>query len=132
MEATQEACQSSKETHQNSQEIQVQTSQGNKEVQTCMGSSKRLCTYSCAVYAKKFDLLNTKDGNNLRGMPEQQKDSSELSRSPSTDKPRQQRGMGSSKRLCTYSCAVYAKKFDLLNTKDGNNLRGMPEQQKDS
>ena len=40
------ACQNSKEIHQNSQEIQVQTSQGNKEVQTWMGSSKRLSTCS--------------------------------------------------------------------------------------
>ena len=36
--------------------------------------------------------LTQKDGNNSRGIPEQQGDSSELSRNPSTEKPRQQRG----------------------------------------
>ena len=34
MEPAEEVCQNSKEAHQNSQEIQLQTSQGNKEVQT--------------------------------------------------------------------------------------------------
>ena len=33
-----------KETYQNSEEIQVQTSQGSQEIQALMGSSKGLCT----------------------------------------------------------------------------------------
>ena len=36
--------------------------------------------------------LTQTDGNNSRVMPEQQEDSSELSRDPSTDKARQQGG----------------------------------------
>ena len=47
--------------------------------------------YSCAIYAKKFDLSICKHGNNSKGMPEQQEDSSDLSGSPSTGNPRQQR-----------------------------------------
>ena len=49
-------------------------------------------TYSCKVCAKKFNFFTHKDGNNSRGMPEQQGDSSELSRNPCTDKPWQQSG----------------------------------------
>ena len=39
------------------------------------------------------------DGSNSRGMPEQQGDWSELSRNPSTDKPRQQRGTNMDRKL---------------------------------
>ena len=37
-------CQNSKKSHQNPQDVQVQTSQSIKEVQTWMESSKRLCS----------------------------------------------------------------------------------------
>ena len=47
--------------------------------------------YCGAVYAKKFNLLNTQAENNSRGMPEQQRNSSELSRNPSRDNSRQQK-----------------------------------------
>ena len=58
-------------------------------------------TYSCAVYAKKFDLLNTLGWKQLKDMKELQRELSELLRNPSTDKLRHQGGMGSSKTLCT-------------------------------
>ena len=46
--------------------------------------------YTCAVYAKKHDLLNTPGWNNKKDMQEQQEGSSEPSKSQNTDKPKHQ------------------------------------------
>ena len=42
MEAIEKTCKDSKKTYQDSQEVNVQTNQSNKKIQTWMGSSKRL------------------------------------------------------------------------------------------
>ena len=49
--------------------------------------------YTCAVYAKKHDLLNTPGWKLLKDMQEQQEGSSEPSKSQNTDKPMHQENM---------------------------------------
>ena len=63
MEAIEKTCMNSKKTHQNSQEVKVQTSQGIKKIQIWVGSSKRLCT--CHTRYSKWHNNKWKDAIDL-------------------------------------------------------------------